>query len=113
MTLGYNTYITDINNVNKTFINMKLKKLITAGIAIIAILGIAFTMQSFTAPESVASASSTKTFVKTKYKCSKCSCSGYWGYKHQNGTYEGACSNTDAYGHRCGHSPEKHGLRKW
>lgn len=56
---------------------------------------------------------SNKTFVKTKNKCSKCSCSGYWGYKHGNGTYEGNCSNTDAHGHQCGHGPEKHGLRKW
>lgn len=54
-----------------------------------------------------------KTFVKTKNKCLKCSCSGYWGYKHGNDTYEGNCSNTDSYGHRCGHGPEKHGLRKW
>lgn len=56
---------------------------------------------------------SNKTFVKTRNKCSKCSCSGYWGYKHGNGTYEGNCSNTDSHGHRCGHGPEKHGLRKW
>lgn len=55
-----------------------------------------------------------RTFVKTKNKCSKCSgCSGYWGYKHGNGTYEGNCSNSDGFGHTCGHGPEKHGLRKW
>lgn len=54
-----------------------------------------------------------KKFVKTKNKCSKCSCSGYWGYKHLNGTYEGACSNRDRHGYMCGHGPEKHGLRKW
>ena len=54
-----------------------------------------------------------RTFVKTRYKCSKCSCSGYWGYKHANGTYEGVCSNSDGHGHTCRHGPEKHGLRKW
>lgn len=55
-----------------------------------------------------------RTFVKTKNKCSKCDgCSGYWGYKHGNGTYEGRCSNTDGHGHTCGHGPGKHGLRKW
>ncbi|MGM9833733.1 MAG: hypothetical protein ACI31A_08630, partial [Candidatus Limisoma sp.] len=56
-----------------------------------------------------------RTFVKTKNKCrnSNCSCSGYWGYKHGNGTYEGNCQNTDGHGHTCGHGPEKHGLRKW
>lgn len=54
-----------------------------------------------------------RTFVKTKNKCSKCSCSGYWGYKHANGTYEGNCSNTDKWGYTCKHGPEKHGLRKW
>lgn len=54
-----------------------------------------------------------KTFVKTKYSCGKCSCSGYWGYKHSNGTYEGYCSNTDKWGHKCGHSPEAHGLSSW
>ena len=57
--------------------------------------------------------SSTVKFVKTGYRCKKCSCSGYWGYKHLNGTYEGNCMNTDKYGHRCGHSPQHHGLRKW
>jgi len=54
-----------------------------------------------------------KTFVKTKNKCSKCDCNGYWGYKHNNGTYEGNCSNSDGHGHTCNHGPEKHGLRKW
>lgn len=57
---------------------------------------------------------STTSFVKTNAKCKTCSgCSGYWGIKHLNGTYEGACSNSDGWGHRCGHGPEKHGLRKW
>lgn len=96
---------------------MKLKKILTACIASVAIAGIAFTVQSFAAPEPSATASTVKTkkFVKTKNKCTKsnCSCSGYWGYKHDNGTYEGACSNTDGHGHTCGHGPEKHGLKKW
>lgn len=96
---------------------MKLKSIIKAGIAVVALIGIAFTVQSFSTPEPVATESSvsSKKFVKTKNKCTKsnCSCSGYWGYKHQNGTYEGACSNTDGHGHTCGHGPEKHGLRKW
>ena len=61
---------------------------------------------------SVASENSKK-FVKTKNKCTKCSCSGYWGYKHLNGRYEGNCSITDKWGHKCGHGPEKHGLKKW
>ena len=34
-------------------------------------------------------------------------------WEKHNGTYEGACSNTDGHGHTCGHGPEKHGLRKW
>lgn len=63
--------------------------------------------------QDVAKGSETKSFTKTRNKCTKCSCSGYWGYKHQNGTYEGSCSNSDQYGHKCGHGPEKHGLRKW
>lgn len=54
-----------------------------------------------------------RTFVKTRNGCSKCDCSGYWGYKHGNGTYEGSCSNSDGHGHTCVHGPEKHGLRKW
>lgn len=52
-------------------------------------------------------------FVKTKFRCDKCSCSGYWGYRHDNGTYEGNCSNTDSWGHTCGHSPQHHGLQNW
>lgn len=54
-----------------------------------------------------------RTFKKTKNKCTKCSCKGYWGYKHGNGTYEGNCSNTDSWGYTCKHGPEKLGLRKW
>lgn len=38
---------------------------------------------------------------------------GLLGYKHDKGTYEGTCSNTDKWGHKCGHGPEKHGLREW
>lgn len=55
------------------------------------------------------------TFVKTNARCghSNCSCSGYWGFKHTNGTYEGSCSNSDGWGHTCGHSPSSHGLRNW
>ena len=98
---------------------MNIKKIRNLTIATVAIVGIGLTIQSFAAPEPAAApaASSVKTkkFVKTKNKCTKgnCKCSGYWGYKHDNGTYEGACSNTDGYGHTCGHGPEKHGLRKW
>lgn len=56
---------------------------------------------------------STVIFVKTNYGCDKCGCSGYHGLKHANNTYEGPCQNTDGWGHKCGHSPEHHGLRKW
>lgn len=52
-------------------------------------------------------------FVKTSYRCNKCGCKGYQGYYHENGTYEGRCSNSDSHGHTCGHSPEHHGLRSW
>lgn len=59
----------------------------------------------------------TSWFVKTTYKCSICKsgngCSGYWGIYHTNGTYEGTCKNSDGWGHTCGHSPEKHGLKSW
>lgn len=54
-----------------------------------------------------------KSFTKTKNKCTKCSCKGYWGIKHYNGTYEGRCSNSDSHGHSCGHDPQHHGLRKY
>lgn len=74
--------------------------------AMLTLLAVVMTMSAFTAGD-------TKTFTKTKNKCTKCSCSGYHGYKHQNGTYEGNSSNTVQYGHKCGHGPEKHGLRKW
>lgn len=94
---------------------INIKKELSAGIAFIAIICLVVTVQSFAATKSPSTtvASSTKKFVKTKNKCSKCSCSGYWGYKHQNGTYEGACSNRDRHGYTCGHGPEKHGLKKW
>ena len=103
--------------ITKKSYNMKQKKIITTCAAIVMIVDVAFSVQSFAIAESttVKSALKTKTFIKTKNKCTKsnCSCSGYWGYKHQNGTYEGNCSNTDKYGHKCGHGPEKHGLKKW
>lgn len=59
------------------------------------------------------SGSNRPVFRKTSYKCKKCSCSGYWGYQHQNGRFEGNCSNRDKWGHTCGHSPEYHGLKSW
>lgn len=103
--------------------NMKVKTVKRGIVALLAVLGIAIMIQSFASPtpatsttlSSSSSSVNTKKFVKTKNKCTKsnCSCSGYWGYKHQNGTYEGACSNTDGHGHTCGHGPEKHGLKKW
>lgn len=59
--------------------------------------------------------SSTRRLVQTDAECDygACQCSGYKGYKHDNGTYEGLCQHSDGYGHTCGHSPEKHGLRSW
>ena len=56
-----------------------------------------------------------RTFVKTNARCRRgnCQCSGYWGIKHYNGTYEGSCRNSDGFGHTCGHSPQHHGLREW
>lgn len=100
---------------------MKHKKLVKVLVAVVAIIGLSMTVLSFAAPNqsetpslsATSSSAKTKKFVKTKNKCSTCSCSGYWGYKHDNGTYEGACSNTDKWGHKCGHGPEKHGLKKW
>lgn len=59
----------------------------------------------------------TSWFKKTSNKCRTCKggngCSGYWGIYHTNGTYEGRCSNSDGWGHTCGHSPEHHGLKSW
>ena len=87
------------------------KKII--GVVVTVILGISATSIASIEKGTDLSGVSDKTFVKTRNKCSKCSCSGYLGYKHKNGTYEGSCLNTDNYGHRCGHSPERHGLRSW
>lgn len=56
---------------------------------------------------------STTKFVKTNAPCDECSCSGYWGIKHDSGAYEGDCQNTDQWGHRCGHSPRHHGLKQY
>ncbi|MGM9869256.1 MAG: hypothetical protein ACI30R_06485 [Sodaliphilus sp.] len=93
---------------------LKIRK---SAISIAALIGMSVIILSFTSPNDVnyssASGDKYRTFVKTSARCSKCKCSGYWGYKHQNGTYEGSCSNSDGWGHRCGHGPEKHGLRKW
>lgn len=93
---------------------MKIKRIAKVMVAVFAVVGITMLVQSFSAPEpSAPQGDKYRTFVKTSNKCSKCSCSGYWGYKHGNGTYEGACSNSDSHGHKCGHGPEKHGLKKW
>lgn len=96
---------------------MKIKRLNGILVPIVALAGIALTTQAFMSPmtpETKIEAIGKKTvFVKTSYRCSKCSCTGYWGYKHPNGRYEGACSNRDKGGHTCGHSPEKHGLKSW
>ncbi len=94
---------------------MKPKKLTTAIVAFVAVMGTAFAVHSFAAPDPAPTAGSSRKFEKTKNKCtnSNCQCSGYWGYKHLNGTYEGSCANSDGFGHTCKHGPEKHGLRKW
>lgn len=97
---------------------MERKKIFKLILDVVSIVIIILLVQSFTfVNSSDMSANSTqyKKFVKTKNKCTKsnCSCSGYWGYMHLNGTYEGNCLNTDGHGHRCGHGPEKHGLKKW
>lgn len=54
-------------------------------------------------------------FTKTRNRCthSACHCSGFWGYKHLNGTFEGRCSNSDGNGHTCGHTANYHGLRNY
>lgn len=96
---------------------MSIKRIAKGMAAVAATLGLAFMVQSFTAatPSAAPKGDKYRTFVKTSNRCqhSSCSCSGYWGYKHGNGTYEGNCSNSDGHGHTCGHGPEKHGLRKW
>lgn len=86
-----------------------MKKILFIGVMVFAVLSVGgICMASMSINHS-----NDKVFVKTKNRCTKCSCTGYWGYKHLNGTYEGSCSNTDGHGHTCGHGPEKHGLRKW
>lgn len=94
---------------------MKFKKLINFCVAAATVMAIALTVQSYTASEAsvTTTEASPKKFVKTKNRCTKCSCTGYWGYKHNNGTYEGSCTNRDKHGHTCGHGPDKHGLKKW
>lgn len=96
---------------------MKLARSIKTMLWGVALIGVACVAQSFAVPTPSTNPKGDKyrTFVKTSNKChnSNCSCSGYWGYKHGNGTYEGNCSNSDGYGHTCGHGPEKHGLKKW
>ena len=96
---------------------MKKKCMFSIGGVILLSLVLAFAYPSLASQRIVETTSNvpTKQFVKTRNRCTKsnCSCSGYWGYKHNNGTYEGTCSNTDGHGHTCGHGPEKHGLRKW
>lgn len=80
----------------------------------IALGAVALGVYTATATEQL-QATSTKKFVKTTYRCSKgnCKCSGYWGTKHNSGTYEGNCTNSDGYRHTCGHGPEAHGLRRY
>lgn len=56
---------------------------------------------------------SSKKAVKTTATCDKCSCAGYIGIKHSNGTYEGNCLRTDQWGHTCNHSPKHHGLSEY
>lgn len=93
---------------------MKTKKLIIGLLCVAGIVSVAVASAINTKTETVAAEQKDhKKFVKTGYRCDKCSCSGYWGYRHDNGTYEGGCQNTDGHGHRCGHSPEHHGLRSW
>lgn len=99
-----------VPDTNQGYLRMKKSKRMIGLVAVIGILIVtAFGVNAFSETTEVSSV----TFTKTKNKCTKCSCSGYHGYKHQNGTYEGNCSNTDQYGHKCGHGPEKHGLKKW
>ena len=93
---------------------MKTKKLIIGLFLIAGITSDAIALTNANAKETTdIEQQDRKTFVKTRARCNKCQCSGYWGYYHTNGTYEGSCQNTDGWGHRCGHSPEHHGLRSW
>lgn len=66
------------------------KGVVSAVIFTVALTCLAVTAESFVESESAQTEfalSSTEKFVKTNYRCTKCSCSGYWGYKHQNGIY--------------------------
>lgn len=45
-------------------------------------------------------------------KHSGCYCSEYHGKQTSTGQYKGKCTNTNGWGHTCGHSPEEHGLNK-
>lgn len=87
--------------------------------SMMAVVAGSFAVYSFAPAENtkdeVESIAPTKRYVKTKFRCSKsnCQCSGYWGIKHDNGTYEGPCGNSDGFGHTCKHGPEHHGLKKW
>jgi len=93
---------------------MKAKKLVACFLLISGIAaGVVAYASASQNDEITVEMNASKKFVKTKYGCKKCSCSGYWGYYHTNGTYEGACRHTDQWGHRCGHSPEQHGLKSW
>lgn len=94
---------------------MKRKRLFKLAAMAVAIVLAAVVSQSFASSSEAPRTDKYRTFVKTSCRCQKsnCKCSGYRGYKHGNGTYEGACSNTDGYGHTCGHGPEKHGLKRW
>ena len=90
------------------------KIIITSIVLISGCLFTAFTHHLTGKPESNVQ-SKTYKYVKTRNKCTNgnCQCRGYWGKKHDSGTYEGRCSNSDGFGHPCGHGPEKHGLRKY
>lgn len=95
---------------------MKQKILIALAVVFLSV-SVGFAMHSAQTKPMTTEVSNprSRTFVKTGYRCGNgnCSCSGYWGYKHYNGTFEGNCSNSDGHGHTCGHGPEKHGLRRW
>ena len=70
---------------------------------------------SSTSGPNISFGASTRKLVQTDAECDhgSCNCSGYKGYKHDNGTYEGLCQHSDGYGHTCGHTPEYHGLKSW
>ena len=91
---------------------MVKKIFIASFVLMVGCLFTAFTNPFSGKPESNVQTRTTK-FVKTNFKCKSCKCSGYYGIKHDAGTYEGNCSNSDGYGHSCGHGPEKHGLRRF